>query len=134
MSLLRLNERVQACWTPFSFASPGDTRILQAAQQQIRTGFREKASLAATDPSVQPALQHAEEVAVFLRTNLVQGKKEDNGIYSMCRSALFFFISPRALTLPGLRIHDEIERGDNDTVNMGDGQTIKIDGKTCADR
>ena len=34
----------------------------------------------------------------------------------------------------GLRIHEETERGDNDTVKTGNGQTVKIDGKTCADR
>ncbi len=33
-----------------------------------------------------------------------------------------------------LRIHDEIERGDNDTVKMPNGSTVVIDGKTCAER
>ena len=34
----------------------------------------------------------------------------------------------------GLRIHEETERGDNDTVKMPNGQKVKIDGKTCSDR
>lgn len=55
--------------------------MLDSARQQIRQGFRDKASLPASDPSIQPALQHAEEVANFLKTNLVQGKKE-GGTYS----------------------------------------------------
>ena len=54
----------------------GDIRVLDAARQQIRQGFRENATLPPSDPQIQPALKHAEEVAHFLRTNLVQGKKE----------------------------------------------------------
>lgn len=49
---------------------------MNAAQQQIREGFRAKSTLPATDPAVEPAIRHAEEVAQFLRTNVVQGKKE----------------------------------------------------------
>ena len=33
-----------------------------------------------------------------------------------------------------LRIHEHTERGDNDTIKMPDGKTVKIDGKTCAER
>ena len=44
-------------------------------------GFRDKASLSPEDPEIQPATKHAEEVAHFLRTNLVQGKKEGD-VYS----------------------------------------------------
>lgn len=33
-----------------------------------------------------------------------------------------------------LRIHEETERGDNDTVKFPGGQTVKIDGKKCSDR
>jgi hypothetical protein len=72
--------------------NPGDTRVLEAARQQIRQGFREKASLPADDPSIGPAIQHAEEVAQFLKTNLVQGRKEGD-VYSKsplgCISATF---------------------------------------------
>jgi complex III assembly factor LYRM7 len=52
--------------------------VLDAARQQIRQGFRDKASLPASDPSIQPAIQHAEEVASFLKTNVVQGRREGN--------------------------------------------------------
>jgi hypothetical protein len=34
----------------------------------------------------------------------------------------------------GLRIHEQTEKGDNDTVKLPTGETIKIDGKLCADR
>lgn len=65
-------------------AFQGDERMLTAARQQIRAGFREKASLPPTDPSIAPSLQHANEVAAFLKANVVQGKQEEDGkTYSM---------------------------------------------------
>jgi len=42
--------------------------------------------------------------------------------------------SQRLLTTIELRIHKYTERGDNNTVKMPNGQTVVIDGKTCADR
>lgn len=54
----------------------GDVRMLDAAKQSIRQGFRDKASLPPSDPSIAPAIQHAEEVASFLKANLVQGRRE----------------------------------------------------------
>ncbi|KAK5656400.1 hypothetical protein OQA88_4781 [Cercophora sp. LCS_1] len=94
-------------------AFQGDLPVLTAARTQIRQGFRDKASLSPTDPEIQPAIQHAEEVANFLRTNLVQGKKNEDNVYE-------------------LRIHKDIERGDNDTVKLA-GKKVKIDGKKCTD-
>jgi len=91
-------------------AFKGDVPTLTAAQESIRRGFRENAGLPATDPSIQPALQHAEEVASFLRSNVVQGVK-DGDTYK-------------------LRIHEETERGDNDTIKIGN-QNISISGKKC---
>ncbi|KAH8907380.1 mitochondrial zinc maintenance protein 1, mitochondrial [Coniochaeta sp. PMI_546] len=95
-------------------AFDGDTRVLTAAREQIQQGFRDMRSLPASDPAVQAAVQHAQEVASFLRSNVVQGQKEGD-VYK-------------------LRIHDEIERGDNDTIKIG-GKTVKIEGgKCCSDR
>lgn len=68
--------------TRIAFA--GDERVLSAARDQIRTGFRDKASLSPSDPAVAPALQHAQEVAEFLKANLVQGRKEADDRYSTC--------------------------------------------------
>lgn len=55
--------------------------MLNAAQLQIREGFREKASLSPSDPTLEPAIKHAEEVAAFLRANVVQGQKKGD-LYS----------------------------------------------------
>lgn len=54
----------------------GDAPVLNAAQLQIREGFQAKASLPSSDPAVESALKHAEEVAQFLRANVVQGQKD----------------------------------------------------------
>ncbi|KAI8959368.1 hypothetical protein F5Y11DRAFT_303558 [Daldinia sp. FL1419] len=95
-------------------AFQGDERVLTAARASIRESFRVNASLESTDPELPGAIKHAEEVAAILRQNIVQGRK-DGEIYK-------------------LRIHEDTERGDNDTVKFPNGQTAKIDGKTCADR
>ncbi|KAH6628202.1 hypothetical protein F5144DRAFT_492657 [Chaetomium tenue] len=96
-------------------AFEGDVRTLDAAKQSIRQGFRDKASLSPSDPSIQPAIQHAQEVASFLKANLVQGKREEGGTYK-------------------LRIHEHTERGDNDSIKMGNNNT-KMDGvKCCSER
>ncbi|SPQ19169.1 de22e387-cfa8-44e9-a029-3350d88cb560 [Thermothielavioides terrestris] len=95
-------------------AFDGDTRVLNAARQQIRQGFRDKASLPASDPSIQPAIQHAEEVARFLKTNLVQGKLEGDKYK--------------------LRIHEYTERGDNNSIKLAN-KNVKVDGvKCCSER
>lgn len=60
----------------------------------------------------------------------------------MCLLVKISIVSIHELNLCGvnkadkleLRIHEETERGDNDTVNMPNGQKVVIDGKTCADR
>lgn len=61
-------------------AFEGDERTLTAARQQARGAFRANAQLAASDPAaVAPAIRHAEEVAAFLRSNVVQGRREGDG-------------------------------------------------------
>lgn len=59
--------------------STGDAPVLAAAQQQIRHEFRQRSSLNSSDTSTQEAVQHAQEVASFLRANVVQGKKVAEG-------------------------------------------------------
>ncbi|KAL7621688.1 Mitochondrial zinc maintenance protein 1, mitochondrial [Parahypoxylon ruwenzoriense] len=95
-------------------AFQGDERVLNAARASIRHGFSVNASLQPNDPELPGAIKHAEEVAAILRQNIVQGKKEGDRYK--------------------LRIHENTERGDNDTVKFPGGETVKIDGKTCADR
>ncbi|CZR63702.1 probable Mitochondrial zinc maintenance protein 1, mitochondrial [Phialocephala subalpina] len=94
-------------------AFQGDIPLLHAARQEARSNFRKNASLSIDDPALGTAIAHAEEVAKFLAENVVQGKHEGDNMYK-------------------LRIHEQTERGDNDTVKApGGGKPIVIDGKTC---
>jgi complex III assembly factor LYRM7 len=109
--------------------------MLDAARQQIRQGFREKASLSPSDPTVQPAIQHAEEVASFLKTNLVQGRREGDK-YSECASSFLCWLDMLLTALDlELRIHQYTERGDNDSIKLGN-KNITVDGgvKCCSER
>ncbi|KPM36681.1 hypothetical protein AK830_g9888 [Neonectria ditissima] len=57
----------------------GDAPILAAAQGQIRSEFRQNASLDPADDSIPAAIQRAQDVAKVLRENVVQGKKVEAG-------------------------------------------------------
>ncbi|AQZ09367.1 MZM1 (YDR493W) [Zygosaccharomyces parabailii] len=73
----------------------GDTRVLLAARAKMREGM-----LNPPNPELTPEqqVQHLEDVALFLRRNLVQGTKEgDEEKYH-------------------LNIHKETELGDNETI------------------
>ncbi|KAK2073361.1 hypothetical protein P8C59_007650 [Phyllachora maydis] len=93
-----------------SICFQGDVAVLAAARSQIRSSFRDNATL--PSEAVPPAVRHAEEVATMLKANVVQGRREGD-TYK-------------------LRIHEHTERGDNDTIKLG-GKTVKVDGKTCRD-
>ncbi|KAF4627199.1 hypothetical protein G7Y89_g10957 [Cudoniella acicularis] len=96
-------------------AFQGDTHLLTASRQEIRSGFRKNANLRLEDPALPGYIAHAEDVAKILVQNVVQGKHEGDNKYK-------------------LRIHEQTERGDNDTIKMPDGKKVVIDGKTCMDK
>lgn len=50
--------------------------MLTAARTSIRDKFRANASLAPAGPESTGAIEHAEQVATFLRQNIVQGQKD----------------------------------------------------------
>ncbi|KAI0111189.1 hypothetical protein GGR51DRAFT_557594 [Nemania sp. FL0031] len=90
----------------------GDTVLLNAARANIRQGFLKNAALEPTSPEFVAAVNHGEEVAKILRENVVQGKREGD-TYK-------------------LRIHEETERGDNDSVKVA-GKTLSAGaGKCCS--
>ncbi|KAK4178252.1 hypothetical protein QBC36DRAFT_325256 [Triangularia setosa] len=95
-------------------AFEGDAPMLNGACNSIRRAFRDKANLPASDPSVEPALKHADEVAHFLKANLVQGIK-DGDTYK-------------------LRIHEHTERGDNESIKFAN-KSPRVGGvKCCSER
>ncbi len=69
--------RKTAATRPFADHDAGDAPILLAAQSQIRGEFRSNQGLDPQDGSVSKGIEHATEVAKFLRENVVQGKKMD---------------------------------------------------------
>ena len=68
-------------WELSSF-NVDDIRLLHAAQQQARDGFRLNASLSPNEPEAVSAIEHAENVAKILRENVVQGKHVGDNKYS----------------------------------------------------
>ncbi|GKT62182.1 mitochondrial zinc maintenance protein [Colletotrichum tofieldiae] len=100
-------------WRAARLAFKGDDRVLTAAKQQIRQGFKDQASLAPTNPAYGQAIQKAEDIARILRENVVQGKKEESHIYK-------------------LRIHEDTERGDNDSVKMAGSGKATTGGCGCS--
>ncbi|KAI0427539.1 hypothetical protein F5Y09DRAFT_28124 [Xylaria sp. FL1042] len=92
-------------------AFQGDAPMLTAARQSIRQGFRANAALEPTSLEFPDAVKHAEDVAMILRQNVVQGKKEGD-TYK-------------------LRIHEETERGDNESIKFP-GTNLGASGKCCS--
>ena len=102
-------------------STTGDTLILVSARHQARSSFAKNRSLLPSSPEASTQIAHAEDVAKILRQNVVQGQKvkgeEQGGKYS----ELFKDESLSQIYLPivlELRIHEETERGDNDSVKI----------------
>jgi len=75
-----------------------DSRLLHAARLQARIGFDKGRQLGSDSEDAVKSVAHAEEVAKLLRHNIVQGEtKEGEDVIK-------------------LRIHDDIERGDNESI------------------
>ncbi|KAL2111971.1 hypothetical protein VUR80DRAFT_8885 [Thermomyces stellatus] len=78
-------------------AFQGDDRVLTEAKNRIRHEFRTAPKISPTDPEFQKRMHYAKDIATLLRSNVVQGVPEGDNLYK-------------------LRIHEEIERGDNDSI------------------
>lgn len=87
-------------------AFQGDTRLLTSALGTARSNFDSSRSLPQQSPEASAAIQHAKEVASVLRTNVVQGREVDGKEGGKFQ----------------LRIHEDIERGSNETVKLARGQ------------
>lgn len=62
----------------------GDMNTLFAARAEARKNFESNRNLRIGSEELEKSLVHAEEVAKFLRENVVQGQAEDTeGNYSM---------------------------------------------------
>ncbi|KAJ5774064.1 hypothetical protein N7457_008960 [Penicillium paradoxum] len=88
-----------------------DLPVLIAARQEARQNF-EKNRRTAIDTGMQ--INHAVEVAHILRHNIVQGSRAQGDEAAKWE----------------LNIHDQIERGDNDSIKVGN-ENVKIH-KACS--
>ncbi|EKV06792.1 Mitochondrial zinc maintenance protein 1, mitochondrial [Penicillium digitatum] len=88
-----------------------DLPVLTAARQKARHDF-EKNRRPAVDTGMQ--INNAIEIANILRHNIIQGSREQGDEAAKWE----------------LNIHDQIERGDNDSIKVGD-QDVKIH-KACS--
>ena len=61
----------------------GDMNTLFAARAEARRNFESNRGLPAGSEEMSKQIAHAEEVAKFLRENVVQGQAADSGNYSM---------------------------------------------------
>ncbi|EXJ95619.1 hypothetical protein A1O1_00741 [Capronia coronata CBS 617.96] len=90
----------------------GDDHLLHAARIQARSGFEKLSSIDPSSEEAQKGIEHAEGVASILRHNIVQGKHVEGS------------------DVLRLNLHEDIERGDNDTVKhpLGKGGVVKVAG------
>lgn len=89
----------------------GDIAILNSARQQARQGFEKGRSLEPASAEATTAIQHAQGVAEVLLHNIVQGRQVD-GEQDKYK----------------LEIHEQTEKGDNDTVKnpRAPGGKVKV--------
>ncbi|CAI6340381.1 unnamed protein product [Periconia digitata] len=87
-------------------AFEGDMPTLFAARTKVRSSFEENRGLANGSQERAEQIAHAEEVAKFLKENVVQGHAtEADGNYK-------------------LRIHEHTERGNNEDIKKSKGKTL----------
>ncbi|KAK6518490.1 Mitochondrial zinc maintenance protein 1, mitochondrial [Arthrobotrys conoides] len=78
-------------------AFQGDSKLLLASHREIRTQFERNLGSGSVDDNHEK-VKHAFEVAKFLKRNVVQAEKVDGQEKFK------------------LRLHDETERGDNESI------------------
>ncbi|KAF2009772.1 mitochondrial zinc maintenance protein 1, mitochondrial [Aaosphaeria arxii CBS 175.79] len=95
-------------------AFQGDFNTLAAARWQARQTFEKNRGLPTGSEELTKQITHAEDVAKFLRANVVQGQVvDDKGNYK-------------------LNIHDETERGNNEDIKNGSGKNTLAGTKCCS--
>ncbi len=61
----------------------GDANVLSAARVEVRKNFESNRHLQTGSEEIQTQIAHANEVAKFLRENVVQGEAHEGDNYSM---------------------------------------------------
>ncbi|KAG7809346.1 hypothetical protein KL921_003343 [Ogataea angusta] len=87
-----------------SVAFNSDVAMLQAARAQIKAKMVLEVDPDMPDKSVEDRIKHLNDVSMFLRRNIVQGRKEED------EENKYF-----------LNIHEDTELGDNDDIKKKKG-------------
>ena len=99
-----------------NLAFRGDLPLLHKARSDTRTAYESSRDLTGDESGVAAKLQHAEEVAKVLRTQVVQGRKRDSD--STTTAAAQDGKGEQDSQFYELRIHPDIELGDNETIRQ----------------
>lgn len=126
MALAAYRHLLRATRTAFN----GDFHLLHAARLQARAGFDKFTDLDPSSDEAAKGIAHAEGVAEVLRHNIVQGKYVEGKNTLSTYESIELCISEYCLQSIELNIHEDIERGDNDTVKnpLGKGGKVKVGG------
>ncbi|OCL11706.1 mitochondrial zinc maintenance protein 1, mitochondrial [Glonium stellatum] len=97
-------------------AFQGDINTLVAARYEVRKNFDQSRNLSLNSEEASKRIAQAEEIAKFLRENVVQGEAID-----------------AEASRYKLRIHEHTERGNNEDIkNAGKGNGNSLAGKCCS--
>jgi complex III assembly factor LYRM7 len=103
---------------------------LFAARAEVRRNFESHRGLPTGSEETSKQITHAEEVAKFLRENVVQGHAADTaGNYSEACIASLRDLNADCYTIE-LRIHEHTERGDNEDIKKVKGES-SLAGISC---
>ncbi|OSS53748.1 hypothetical protein B5807_00265 [Epicoccum nigrum] len=91
----------------------GDANVLSAARVEVRKNFESNRHLQTGSEEMQKEIARANEVAKFLRENVVQGEATEGDNYK-------------------IRIHEHTERGDNEDIKKNKGKTTLGGTKCCS--
>ncbi|KAJ4994004.1 hypothetical protein SVAN01_00481 [Stagonosporopsis vannaccii] len=100
-------------------AFQGDSNVLSAARVEVRKNFESNRHLQTGGDEFQKQIAHANEVAKFLRENVVQGEAQEG-------------MSRVLIQMPEIRIHEHTERGDNEDIKKNKGKTTLGGTKCCS--
>jgi complex III assembly factor LYRM7 len=94
--------------------------MLAASRTEARNRFEMNRGLDPHSEEYAQALEEAQGVATVLRQNVVQGASAEGDKFSM----LWQYAGQTSLTAADLRIHEETEKGDNDSVKQSPQGTL----------
>jgi complex III assembly factor LYRM7 len=114
-----------------TYSKLGDASVLSAARIEVRKNFESNRHLQTGSEEIQKSLAHANEVAKFLRENVVQGEATEGDNYST--GQYFDKLGQECMLIEAeIRIHEHTERGDNEDIKKSKGKSTLGGTKCCS--